>query len=415
MNEAIDNAAGKKDSTDLLLWLGAVIVAGVGISWLVMTKPWTSEPTTVSDVLGSPSRTEIPAQSSLTATDGLAIAPSLDNPLRMALLAYEAGILVEPEEYSAWRLFTQILENDANNAAATEGLGNVADELLSRGNSALEQGRLDAVRVIVDRILGTLPDHQGAQRLARDLESIFRASDDEEPTVEFSPDAGQEPSAEVDRPLIAGAEAEIEISQPIAIDPLIVLQASFADARSENRLLSPPDNNAKYFAVLMVAANQNDQRTVEAQGLLFEDFLGRARTTIESQDTLSAETWITEAGALDVDADRVDSVRAALTTLRIELESRKPVPASELILRDYVAPAYPTRAASRGIEGWVDIEFIVAVNGTTRDIVVTQASHDSYFRQQAAEAIEQWTFEPRSFLGETIEQRSYTRVTFKLE
>jgi TonB family protein len=414
MNETLDSMAGKKDSTDLLLWLGAVIVAGVGISWLVMTKPWLSEPTTVSNILSSPSRSAVSEQTILTEIDGLATATALDNPLRMALLAYEAGLLVEPEEFSAWHLFTQILETDTNNAAATEGLGKVADELLNRGNSALEQGRLDAVRSIVDRVLGTLPEHRDAQRLAQDLESMYRARDNEKLTME-SPNQGQDSAAVVDLALTADAEADIDVAQPVAIDPLVALQASFADSRSENRLLSPPDNNAKYFATLMAAANQNDQRAVEAQKLLFEDFLGRARATIESQDTLSAETWITEADSLAVDSARVDSVRAALTTMRIELESRKPIPASELILRHYVAPIYPTRAASRGIEGWVDIDFIVAIDGTTRDIVVTQATHDSYFRQQAAAAIEQWTFEPRSFLGETIEQRSYTRVAFKLE
>jgi TonB family protein len=332
----------------------------------------------------------------------------------MATLAYEAGMLVEPEEYSAWHLFTQILESDTNNAAATEGLGKVANELLNRGNSALEQGRLEDVQGIVDRVLGALPEHRDARRLAQDLESMYRARDDEKPAVEPS-SQGEGSAAGIDLTLTADAEADIEVTQPVAIDPLVALQASFANSRSENRLLSPPDNNAKYFATLMAAANQDDQRTIEAQELLFEDFLGRARTTIESQDTLSAETWVAEADSLNVDASRVDSVRAALTTLRIDLESRKPVPANELILRDYVAPTYPNRAASRGIEGWVDVDFIVAVDGTTRDIVVTQASHDSYFRQQAAAAIEQWTFEPRNFLGETIEQRSYTRVAFKLE
>ncbi len=38
----------KKDSADLLLWLGALVIAGVGVSWLVITQPWSSQPAAVS-------------------------------------------------------------------------------------------------------------------------------------------------------------------------------------------------------------------------------------------------------------------------------------------------------------------------------------------------------------------------------
>ena len=38
---------------------------------------------------------------------------ALDNPLRMAQLAYDAGMLVEPEEYSAWTLFSRVVKSRA--------------------------------------------------------------------------------------------------------------------------------------------------------------------------------------------------------------------------------------------------------------------------------------------------------------
>ncbi len=30
----------KQDSTDILLLLGGLVVAGVGLSWLLLSKPW---------------------------------------------------------------------------------------------------------------------------------------------------------------------------------------------------------------------------------------------------------------------------------------------------------------------------------------------------------------------------------------
>jgi periplasmic protein TonB len=81
----------------------------------------------------------------------------------------------------------------------------------------------------------------------------------------------------------------------------------------------------------------------------------------------------------------------------------------------YSAPTYPSRALERRIEGWVDLEFTVDQQGRPRDVVITDSSHDAYFRHEALRAVEQWRFEPREFMGRRISQRSYTRVRFVLE
>ena len=94
------------------------------------------------------------------------------------------------------------------------------------------------------------------------------------------------------------------------------------------------------------------------------------------------------------------------------MESAKPVPASALKISTYVAPAFPQRANERSIEGWVDIEFTVGTDGKTRNVVVTDASHDALFRREATEAVSKWQFEPRIFMGRAIEQSSFTRIRF---
>jgi protein TonB len=79
-----------------------------------------------------------------------------------------------------------------------------------------------------------------------------------------------------------------------------------------------------------------------------------------------------------------------------------------------VAPSYPQRASERNLEGWVDIEFTVGIDGKTRDIAVTDASHETFFRREATEAVSKWQFEPRLFMGQAIAQTSYTRIRFVL-
>jgi len=112
------------------------------------------------------------------------------------------------------------------------------------------------------------------------------------------------------------------------------------------------------------------------------------------------------------DPNGVRAARNSLTEQLVSMESAKPMPASALKITTYVAPEYPTRALERHIQGWVDVEFTVGMDGTTRDISIADASHDSYFRREAVAAVEKWRFEPRVYMNREIAQRSYTRIRF---
>ena len=401
VNELTANTTIKKDSTDTLLWLGGLIVAGVGISWLFLTQPWVSEPSTVTSVRSNVESSAQPLAQQASAPELESI---LDNPIRMARLAFEAGMLIEPENYSAWSLYERILAEEPDHAEALQGLKNVADVLVQRGNAAFEQGRLDDAQSIADHILGTLPEHTDAQRLAANLDSTA-----------LQEAAAAQAVPELNISEIAAEPAAVAVAEPIPIDPLLEILAAFETALAKNHLLTPSEGSAKYFVALLVSTNSNDERTIAARRLLFGEFIERADRAIELQDTQAAATWIDEAEMLDVNAVVTTDARDALTAHLIELESLKRVPASAMERIEYLAPDYPPRAAARGIEGWVDLEFIVAADGRTLDVEITESSHETHFRREALAGVEAWRFEPRSFMGQMIEQRSYTRVVFLLQ
>jgi protein TonB len=73
-----------------------------------------------------------------------------------------------------------------------------------------------------------------------------------------------------------------------------------------------------------------------------------------------------------------------------------------------VAPVYPARALSRGLEGFVDLEFFVTEAGTVRDPVVIQST-SSLFERAAISAVLKFKYKPRVVAGVK------TRITFKIE
>ena len=80
-----------------------------------------------------------------------------------------------------------------------------------------------------------------------------------------------------------------------------------------------------------------------------------------------------------------------------------------------VAPIYPRRALSRGIEGYVIVEFVVTKNGSVRDPIVVDAQPQGIFDQAAKEAALKFKYKPRVIDGQATEVAGVqNKITFKM-
>jgi periplasmic protein TonB len=80
-----------------------------------------------------------------------------------------------------------------------------------------------------------------------------------------------------------------------------------------------------------------------------------------------------------------------------------------------VAPQYPRRAAERGLEGHVLLEFTVTRQGTVRDPVVIEST-SSIFDRAAVDAVLRFRYRPRVIDGEPVEVPGVRfRIRFNLE
>ncbi len=80
-----------------------------------------------------------------------------------------------------------------------------------------------------------------------------------------------------------------------------------------------------------------------------------------------------------------------------------------------VAPVYPARALSRGLEGYVDMQFTVTTTGTVKDPVVI-FSTSSLFERAATRAVLKFKYKPRVVDGVPVEVPGVkTRITFQIE
>jgi protein TonB len=80
-----------------------------------------------------------------------------------------------------------------------------------------------------------------------------------------------------------------------------------------------------------------------------------------------------------------------------------------------VAPVYPARALSRGIEGYVDMSFTVTTTGTVKDPIV-EFSTSSLFDRAATRAVLKFKYKPRVVDGIPVDVPGVkTRISFQIE
>jgi protein TonB len=91
--------------------------------------------------------------------------------------------------------------------------------------------------------------------------------------------------------------------------------------------------------------------------------------------------------------------------------SEGPIDVGELPPLNQVPPEYPRRAQRRGLEGYVELAFLVAPDGRVDadSIRVVEARPGNVFDRAARQAVSQWRFEASGQL-----RRARQRLEFQL-
>ena len=80
-----------------------------------------------------------------------------------------------------------------------------------------------------------------------------------------------------------------------------------------------------------------------------------------------------------------------------------------------VNPQYPRRAQTRGIEGYVIVEYWVTKTGAVRDPVVIDAKPPGIFNRAAINAALKYKYKPKVINGEPVDVPGVkTRITFEM-
>lgn len=184
---------------------------------------------------------------------------------------------------------------------------------------------------------------------------------------------------------------------------------------AQGRLLEPPTDSARHYLDLLRAADPAFPGAAETEALLASRLLEETQRLSRDERVEDARRFLAAAETAGAAGTDLDAARAVVAETQAVVETALAVVPEHTLKRlDGMPPRYPPRAASRGIEGWVDIQFTVAADGTTRDVVVMAASPTGTFDEAVLAAVRQWRYEPRRVAGTAVDQRVHLRLRFKL-
>jgi TonB family protein len=194
---------------------------------------------------------------------------------------------------------------------------------------------------------------------------------------------------------------------------MTTLTQSFTSAMSASRLLQPATDSAKSHLLAMINIDAGSGAVASARQSLGNAYLNEVRGALSRQDFRAAETWLNETRIIGFAGEPLNTAEGELKAAR-ELAAQKAavVGANSLERIEYVAPKFPSSTRSRGLSGWVELEFTVLADGSTADVVVTNSSPRVTFDNAARTAVAQWRYRPVVRDGKPIEQRIAVRIRF---
>ncbi len=341
--------------------------------------------------------------------------------------------LTAPRGSNAVEYFRSVLELQPDNADARAGLLRVGAALEARVVSALQAGNPAQGATALMTLQRAVPEYPRLDVLRAELLALSRST---RTPISVAPPPAPVPKqvaparpreqapATVETPPAQAADRATSYETPpqpaaaaaTAAGPSAAELDAIARLRGRGALLEPPGNNA-YEQLLVLRTKYPDSNEVrtEQQQLAFA-FLERTRTALAAGDVDTAQAFLSRVDSLVPNMAATKALQAQLATAQQQRAfNANVVQAATLKRVREVPPVYPREAERQGIRGWVDVEFTIARDGSTQDVVVRNSEPQRTFDQAAVDAVKRWRFEPVMRDGATVPQRAAMRIRFELK
>ena len=337
-----------------------------------------------------------------------------------------AGALATLDNATHGEPSSTLVEEARERLAQKQQLDSQVGDYLSRGREALARGALiapveDNARFYIESARALAPGDAAVQQslhelIARLQDEAHRAlaarnAEQADIWIAAAADLG------ADRTRVSALRGEAaQLRSAARGEQLAHLAAAFNERLEHGQLLDPATDSAHFYLTQLVQQAADDPETQRARSAYGARALDEARNALRAQDFPGTRRWLDEARAAAADAAGITRLDAALAVAQDEAQQASSyVNASSLTRTRYVAPQFPDVARARGIDGWVDLQFVVESDGGVGDVTVVGAQPVGVFEQAALDAVRHWHYQPVMHNGKAVSQQARVRLRFALQ
>ena len=349
----------------------------------------------------------------------------LDKAQHAAATGNVAGALAVLDDAARGGRHSTLVE-EARQQLAQQQVDERVVEFLRRGREALLRGQLieppeQSARFLIEAARALAPGDAGVQQATKELLARLQAEAGKALT------AGKPDQADVWTSAAAGAGAERadvaalraeaqRLRGASKADSLAQLTLTFHERLAAGSITEPAADSAKFYLAQLLQADPAHPATQLARTAFDTRVLDEARGALRAQDYGGARRWLSEARAAGADPASIGALDAAIGAAQDAAQRASSyVSASSMTRTRYVAPKFPPDASQRGIDGWVDLQFLVNTDGSVGELMIVGAQPVGIFEKAALDAVRHWRYQPLMRDGQPATQRARVRLRFAMQ
>lgn len=247
-----------------------------------------------------------------------------------ARLANDAGQIFNPTGGNAIELFAAALDSDPNNSIVAAELDAAIGKALGMSESAMLESRLDDADAALQRVTSVDPENARLPFLTSQLAQmqLRRRIDEARAAIRENrfEDAANVLNAARNIVGVDGSEIDAvatELTTARSAQQVDDVLAKAADRLEAGALISPANDNARYYYQLVLSNDSGNTAARQGLGVVASKLVFQARTEMDNGRLNIAEDLLADAKAVDPSNSEVAASLTALATTRAAAAERQ--------------------------------------------------------------------------------------------
>ncbi|MGO9934403.1 MAG: energy transducer TonB [Steroidobacteraceae bacterium] len=182
---------------------------------------------------------------------------------------------------------------------------------------------------------------------------------------------------------------------------------------AQGKLLEPDNDSALYYLNQLRSADAKNSAIPQLSSAVQVQILERANSALGAGDLPKSESLAQLAAEIG-GSPELDAFKEKLRQRIALLDDLPQVQEGSLTRINKLDVAYPTRAYQDNVEGWVELGYTVAANGSVANVKILNSQPANFFEEAATKAVSRLRYKPVLTDGKPIAVRTTVRIVFRV-